>query len=131
MYVKTYVRLRRNIHITEDEQLYITDFVSFSSSEVETMFKDTVISFQLKQKHRYYVIDGLRILNELNNVAPTYRFELMGPTETVVHIINPQKRPASMLLFLFVWLILFVGAAMTIINFHYDVSMQEVHEKIH
>jgi len=30
-----------------------------------------------------------------------------------------------------VWLILFIGAAMTIINFHYDVSMQEVHQKIH
>jgi len=30
-----------------------------------------------------------------------------------------------------VWLILFVGSAMTIINFHYDVSMQEVQQKLH
>src|SRR5690625_6176367 len=37
-----------------------------------------------------------------------------------------------MLLFVFlVWILLFVGSAMTIVNFHYDVSMQEVHQRIH
>src|SRR5699024_11873984 len=33
--------------------------------------------------------------------------------------------------FIIAWLILFVGTAMTIINFHYDVSMLEVHQKLH
>src|SRR5699024_3352327 len=30
-----------------------------------------------------------------------------------------------------VWIILFIGTGMTIMNFHYDVSMQEVQQKIH
>ncbi|HLS67399.1 MAG TPA: stage V sporulation protein AA [Pseudogracilibacillus sp.] len=131
MQVTTYVRLRRKIALKENEQLYVTDFVTFSSVEVEAMFRETIISLRYKTTYdRYFVIDGIRILNELKRLAPNYHFELIGPTETVVNKTKEKKR-ASYLLFVFVWILLFVGTAMTIINFHYDVSMQEVHEKIH
>src|SRR5699024_7262114 len=43
-----------------------------------------------------------------------------------------ENKQATPVLFVsFVWLLLFVGAAMTIMNFHYDVSMQEVQQKLH
>lgn len=132
MQVTTYVRLRRKIDINEKDRLYVTDFVTFSSAEVKAMFRETSISLRHKTSYdRYYVIDGICILNELKQIAPHYHFELIGPTETVVNVSRKEKKQVSFLLFSFVWILLFIGTAMTIINFHYDVSMQEVHEKIH
>src|SRR5690625_4423598 len=50
--------------------------------------------------------------------------------QTIVKIKEEHKK-RSFILVLFVWTLLFIGAAMTIMNFHYDVSMHEVQQKMH
>src|SRR5699024_12063336 len=45
--------------------------------------------------------------------------------------IQKYKKSPNVFMAAIVWLLLFIGAAMTIVNFHYDVSMQEVQQKLH
>src|SRR5699024_582575 len=54
----------------------------------------------------------------------------MGPEETIVEIAKREYQP-SLLFVMIVWVVLFIGTAMSIMNFHYDVSMPEVHQKLH
>src|SRR5699024_6548182 len=56
--------------------------------------------------------------------------DVIGFTETVLQI-EQKKKQGKSVKFIIAWLILFVDTAMTIINFHYDVSMLEVHQKLH
>lgn len=70
------------------------------------------------------------LLAILRRVAPMYQFECKGPEETIIEVEQRKRKPSLIFLFI-VWIILFVGTAMTIMNFHYDVSMPEVHEKLH
>jgi stage V sporulation protein AA len=41
-----------------------------------------------------------------------------------------KKKQYSFLFFLAVWFLLFIGAALAIMNFHEDVSMRQVHQKL-
>lgn len=132
MLVTIYVRLRKKIVLDRYKPLYVTELVEFSSHDMTVLFQDKEVTIKTKTKYDdYYLIDGIHLLHELKKVAPNYHFELIGPSETVVRVKDQTNKKVSQLVFLFVWLMIFVGTAMTIINFHYDVSMQEVHTKIH
>ncbi|TGB04469.1 stage V sporulation protein AA [Halobacillus salinus] len=76
------------------------------------------------------VIDGVSIIDQIIQKYPNLDVELLGPNQCVVHVEKERKRP-SILLIAGIWLLLFVGAAMAIMNFHYDVSMLEVQQKLH
>jgi stage V sporulation protein AA len=53
----------------------------------------------------------------------------VGPTQTIVEVVFERKR-ASLPFFIVVWLLLFIGAALAIMNFHEDVSMRAVHQRL-
>lgn len=53
-----------------------------------------------------------------------------GPSQTIVEVIRKKKK-VSRIGFIVVWLILFVGAAFAIMNFHEDVSMRQMHERLY
>ncbi|PQP87847.1 stage V sporulation protein AA, partial [Paenibacillus sp. AR247] len=53
------------------------------------------------------------------------RIESMGNKHSLVEVVKKEKKP-SLILFILVWLLLFFGSALTIMNFHADVNMQEV-----
>ena len=55
--------------------------------------------------------------------------QTFGPSQTIIEVILSKKK-MSYLTFALVWFLLFVGARMTIMNFHVDVSMGEVHQKL-
>ncbi len=78
----------------------------------------------------FVVIDSYHVINQLNKMYPHFEFQLIGASETIISI-TERKRPSSILFVSFVWIILFIGTAMTIINFHYDVSMLEVQQRLH
>src|SRR5699024_2933007 len=83
-----------------------------------------------KEEKEYVVLDGFHLIQHIQQYESYIVIELLGPTVTIISVLLSHKT-MSILLVSLVCLILFIGAAMTIINFHYDVSMQEVHQKIH
>src|SRR5699024_4720722 len=83
-----------------------------------------------EKDYHIVIIDSFIIIKHLRELYSQLEFQLLGATETMV-IVEQKRKPINLLIVLFVWLLLFVGSAMTIMNFHYDVSMQEVHQRIH
>lgn len=104
-------------------------FISTNAPEKNRLLQMPIYRITKKDKD-IVVIDSFLIIEHLNNIYPDLEIQLIGPEHTIIRIEKNRKVP-SILWTMLVWILLFIGTAMTIINFHYDVSMQEVQQKIH
>ncbi len=126
-----YLRMKKKIIVQPGSTLKMKDiaFISTTGSEKEKI-ENTQIYRIKKEDNDYVLIDSFLIIGHFNKLYPDIEFEVIGYHETIIQVKDKAKKP-PFLLICFVWLVLFVGSGMTIINFHYDVSMQEVHQRIH
>src|SRR5690625_1779203 len=126
-----YLRLKRKISVNEKTIITLKDVAHVSINDHRLDELQKIPLYQVSPEDaEYVVIDGFHIVRFIQQYDPEITIEILGTTESIVHI-KTRKRNVSILFVCFVWLVLFIGAAMTIVNFHYDVSMQEVHQKIH
>jgi stage V sporulation protein AA len=75
------------------------------------------------------VVDVMRAIAEIRKEDAGLDIQNIGPTQTIVEVMY-QKKQYSKFFFSLVWLLLFIGAALAIMNFHEDVSMRQVHQKL-
>lgn len=75
------------------------------------------------------VMDLIQIIPKIKALIPGVHVETMGNHYTLVELTGPDSK-WSRLWFPVIWLLLFFGSALTIMNFHADVNMQEVHIRI-
>lgn len=80
---------------------------------------------------------GVRVVQAIDLVAaikrrlPHVNVHLIGPTETIVDLEDLGVSKPPWLKVTAVWLLLFVGSGLTIMNFHADVSMVRVHQRVY
>ncbi|MFD2702488.1 stage V sporulation protein AA [Paenibacillus shunpengii] len=95
--------------------------------------EDKVLEAELMQTEKkdgsLLLVDVLQIIGRIQKIVPGATIETLGSSHTLVELI-PHDRPPSKSLFVLVWLLLFFGSALTIMNFHADVNMKEVHIRI-
>ncbi|HLR41123.1 MAG TPA: stage V sporulation protein AA [Virgibacillus sp.] len=126
-----YLRMKKNIELTHLQSVKLKDIAFLAAPEQDKKdLEDTHIYRISKEDNNIVVIDSFLIIEHLNEWYEHLEFQLVGPTQTIIRI-KENKKETPVLFVSFVWLLLFVGAAMTIMNFHYDVSMQEVQQKLH
>lgn len=127
---KVYIRLRKKIRVKHNHLILLKD-IAYLTGNISYLDKlDHLKIYQITDEDKNVsVIDGFHLLDKLIKAYPSLTFELVGPSQTIVEI-SKQKKQANILLVTAIWLLLFVGSAMAIINFHYDVSMQEVHQSL-
>lgn len=127
-----YLRMKKKIEIETQREIKLQDiaFVSSTSKELVQELLKLKIYRVTKEDKEIVIIDSFLIIKHLNELYPNLEIQLTGPEQTIVKVDKSNKNP-NVLVFIFVWLLLFIGTAMTIVNFHYDVSMQEVQQKLH
>src|SRR5699024_12045360 len=96
--------------------------------DLQKELEKTTVYRLIKKDEDTIVIDSYLVIDPLNHVFPNLAFQLIGPEQTIIRI-GQQKKQPSVFLVSVTWIILFIGTAMTIMNFHYDVSMQEVQDR--
>jgi stage V sporulation protein AA len=75
------------------------------------------------------IIDVMKIIRMITNLIEDVEVQSIGPAQTIIQV-SMKKKQMSYPLFLLIWFLLFFGSAMAIMNFHDDVSMQSVQEKL-
>jgi len=126
-----YLRMKKKLNLTTLQILKLKDIAFLSTtSHLKKELATTVIYKVTEADNNYIVIDSFIVIRHLNKQFPELEFSVIGSNEIIIHIETTHKK-TSILLVSFVWLLLFIGTAMTIMNFHYDVSMQEVQQKLH
>lgn len=76
------------------------------------------------------LIDMLTVIRHIQTVLPHIAVEHVGEPHVLVELKGAAGKP-NYVMILLVCLLLFVGSGMAIMNFHADVSMMEVHQKVY
>ncbi|APH04536.1 stage V sporulation protein AA [Bacillus weihaiensis] len=126
-----YLRLRHRIQVNPNDSITINDLALLvGEKELTTELKKLVVhKVQLNDKSMV-VIDVMHVLKLIHSYNRDIDVQTIGSNQTIVEICY-EKKNVSPLLFLAVWILLFIGAGLAIMNFHEDVSMQAVHQRIY
>jgi len=125
-----YVRMRNRVEVRQEQELTIKDIARVIGPDdlVQTLEQTKLLKVSRADKN-IIIIDLIHMIQCIRSVDPTIEVQTLGPAQTIIEVIYEKKR-ISVLSFLAVWFLLFIGAGITIMNFHVDVSMQEVHQKL-
>ncbi|KKB37915.1 stage V sporulation protein AA [Bacillus thermotolerans] len=125
-----YIRLRHRVRHPQNKTVKLRDIAEVIAPEhLQGDLLYTDIYKVRKREMPVAVVDAMIVIEKLHEQWPGIDIQFIGPAQTIVDTSSPARKPWP--LFLFVWLLLFVGAGLTIMNFHEDVSMPEVHIKLY
>ncbi|WP_138493404.1 stage V sporulation protein AA [Paenibacillus pinistramenti] len=121
-----YIRLRKHVKLKDGAGISLGDIAQvLAPAEREQELKSLMVKQPVKQDGNRIVIDMMQIIKVIRGAFPQLAIEYIGEPHTLVEIIG-QQRKTPILFFILVWLLLFFGSMLTIMNFHADVSMPEV-----
>ncbi|MDQ0350908.1 stage V sporulation protein AA [Alkalibacillus filiformis] len=126
-----YLRLKYKRKVNVNDQIRLGDIAWISCAEgLQNKLLNLFVYEVTKNDQTYKVIDLYNIIKKIQNLYPENDIESVGPSQTILILEQPRTKMYPIYVF-FIWTLLFIGAAMAIMNFHFDVSMPEVQEKLH
>lgn len=127
-----YLRMRKNLEISCMRELILEDLavISTQNEKLKRKIEQTPVYRITDKDKNLVVIDSFLLIEHLTKIYKDIEIQLVGPNQTIIRVL-PNKKNTPIWVVSIVWLLLFIGAAMTIMNFHYDVSMQQVQQKLH
>jgi len=126
-----YVRLRHRIQARPNETVLIGDIAEVIGSDDTVggkIEKIPIYHLTIKDK-TIVVLDIVRVIKMIKAFNSNLDIQVIGPSQTIVEIVF-SRRKFTLGFLVLIWFLLFIGAGLTIMNFHEDVSMQEVHQRI-
>jgi stage V sporulation protein AA len=126
-----YIRLRHRIQVRPNDVITIDKIaLVVGDKELTEKLRQLVIHKIKPSDKNMVVIDVMHVLKEIHKFDHLIDVQTIGSSQTIVEIVY-EKKKLSPILFLLVWILLFIGSGLAIMNFHEDVSMQQVHQRIH
>ncbi|MFU1794774.1 stage V sporulation protein AA [Paenibacillus azoreducens] len=121
-----YLQLRSRVPITEGRTVTLGHVARIlCDPKWEAPLRNLELARPQTWDGNLLLIDLMHIIPLVQKLIPGVIIEPIGQTHVLVEVVKDSKKP-SLLLFLLVWVLLFFGSALTIMNFHADVNMQEV-----
>lgn len=124
-----YLRLKKKIQAQPGQRLRVKDLCRLVVDERYRELEELPVYTATLSNGNFTVIEAFDIMHLIRQHHPDLDVRNVGPAQTIVEVLTPGRLPKSLLVAL-VWMILFVGSGLAIMNFHTDVSMKEVHERI-
>ncbi|MEI5890329.1 stage V sporulation protein AA [Bacillus cereus] len=126
-----YIKMRNRLKVSPSYEVKLGDVAQLAGDAfvVEALQNEIVYKITAHDK-THVVIDVMKIIEIIRRKAAHIQINLLGSGQTLVEIIY-EKKKVHPVFFGLVWLLLFIGAALAIIYFHEDVSMQQVHQRLY
>jgi len=125
-----YMRLRKRARLPRGSSIRLRDVAQLlTEPELEAKLYDLTVHRPDRGDGNLVLIDILRVVSVIREAAPDASVEAFGEPHALVEL-YAQRRPANRIAFAIVWLLLFFGSGLAIMNFHEDVSMPAVHRRI-
>ncbi|WNS74098.1 stage V sporulation protein AA [Bacillus sp. DTU_2020_1000418_1_SI_GHA_SEK_038] len=126
-----YIRLRHRLQVRPRNSIFLKDIAQIIADEQIYVQLRNLKVYEVSEKDRnMIVIDVMKVIRDIVKKIPEVEIQTVGPSQVIVEVVA-KKRKISIPLFVLVWLLLFFGAGLTIMNFHEDVSMQIVQQRIY
>ncbi|MCA1054704.1 stage V sporulation protein AA [Rossellomorea aquimaris] len=126
-----YIRLRHRVQVKSDSIVNLGQLAQIIAPEavLEDLKRISIHKVTPSDKN-IIVIDVMTVIEKVYSSHPGLDVQTIGPAQSIIEVIY-EKKKISLPLFVGVWILLFIGAAMAIMNFHEDVSMREVHQRLY
>ncbi len=126
-----YLRMRHKLHVSPNQTVRIKDLAQIVGPDlvIEKIGQIIIHKITIHDKN-IVIIDLMKVLKAIRDEYPSIDIQTIGTAQTIIEV-QYKKPKMTGVYFVIVWLLLFIGAALAIMNFHEDVSMQEVHQKIY
>jgi stage V sporulation protein AA len=119
-----YIRLRHRVLVRPHERVFLKDIAQIITDKTLHEQLNQRLIYQISDSDRnIIIIDVMQVIAEIAKFDPTIEVQVLGPSQTIIEV--------SIGLFILTWFLLFFGSMLTIMNFHEDVSMQDVHQRIY
>ncbi|SFD71957.1 stage V sporulation protein AA [Bacillus sp. OV194] len=126
-----YIRMRQKVQVVLHQPVTLGTVAQIVASPAAAKKLQDLIVHQVKPADKHLVVlDVMKVVKQIQDVLPNCDIQTVGPAQTILEIQFKKKKMAPVY-FVLVWLLLFIGSALAIMNFHEDVSMQVVHQKIY
>jgi stage V sporulation protein AA len=126
-----YIRLRHRLQVRPESSILLENTAQIIAPEHYLQSIRKIVLHKVTEEDKNIIIlDLMRVISQIKEVLPDVDVQTIGPSQTIVEVVYKRKK-VSPPMFAAVWLLLFIGAAMAIMNFHEDVSMREVHQRLY
>ncbi len=126
-----YIRMRNRVQTRAKETIYLKDAAQIIADDSVLSKLQQIIIHKLTEKDgNIVVIDVMKVIQLISSRFRDVEVQTIGPAQTIIEIVSKEKG-VSVPFFLLIWFLLFFGSALTLMNFHDDVSMKSVQEKIY
>jgi stage V sporulation protein AA len=126
-----YIRMRNRVLVKPEEKIFLMDIAQVIAPETVISDLKNLMVHQVTVKDKNIIIlDVMKIIRLISDLIEDVEVQTIGPAQTIVEVML-QKKQMSFPFFILIWFLLFFGSAMAIMNFHDDVSMRSVQEKLY
>lgn len=126
-----YIRMRNRVMAKPEESIYLMDIAQIIAPETVIAELKKLKVHQISEKDKnIIIIDVMKVIRLISSLIEDVEVQTIGPAQTIIEVII-KKRQMSLPFFILIWFLLFFGSAMAIMNFHDDVSMRSVQEKLY
>ncbi|MBN2909766.1 stage V sporulation protein AA [Polycladomyces sp. WAk] len=125
-----YVRLRKKVTARPGQILRLRDVAQVIVDEPHAAVEEIPVYEPGLKDGNLAVLDLIEVVRRIRSAFPGLDVRSIGPAQVIIELQSDRIRPRRWWV-AGVWLLLFVGSALAIMNFHTDVSMREVHQRIY
>ena len=126
-----YIRMRNRVQAAPEQEVFLEDVAQIIAPDNLLQDLKKVKIYQLTDlDSNIAIIDVMRVIQMISAAFGILDIQSIGPAQTIVEVMYKKKK-VSVSFFLLIWFLLFFGSAMAIMNFHDDVSMRSVQEKLY
>ncbi|PRX39964.1 stage V sporulation protein AA [Planifilum fimeticola] len=125
-----YLRLKKKVRVSPGQKLRLGDIAQVLADEsVMSIVRLEVYRSSLRDGN-LVVIDVMDVIERIRRVHSDLDVRSVGPAQTIIET-EVRRRVPSAVWVVMIWLLLFVGSGLALMNFHTDVSMKSVHQRIY
>lgn len=125
-----YIQFKNKVLIDKSKRdIYVQDIAHISAPNPCIVGNIKVYTLTMEDGD-IYSIAAVDVVRKISKELPNHSINIVGADHILVERKRPEKK-SSIFLIILAWIVLFFGSGLTIMYFHEDVSMKEVHINLH
>jgi stage V sporulation protein AA len=126
-----YIRLRRRAQVAKGHVVYLGNVAQMIvEPEYERKLAGLPVYTPSEKDGNRVLIDMMLVVRKVKEAFPNMQIEHFGEPHVLLEISTEGRRP-NLIGIILVWLVLFIGSGIAIMNFHADVNMSGLHRRLY
>lgn len=125
-----YIQMKKRVRLPKGEPIYLGQVAHLLAPDDEQQWKYLPVGRFSPGNRPVMMVEWMDVARVVKERQPDWDIRQVGPSYTLVEAL-PSSERSRMVWALLVWLLLFIGSGLAIMNFHADVSMLKVHQRMY